>query len=288
MRGIVLFLTIAFCTGCGKRAFFDPFSYDPQAYEKVKLHYFIQGKGDTTLFFIHGWNLDHSCWQNQLAYFSPSYRLVTMDLAGHGHSGKKRKNWTVESFARDILHIIHTEGLKNVILVAHSMGGEIALDVAAADPRRVIGIIGVDNLKNVGMTVSEEQKKGMQSYIRMFKGNYREMAEGMARGNLRTRDSAIVAGVVKSYTSAKPKIAVPILMNLFPKAVDAKNKLAVLPFPLKLIISTYSSYDSAALKKYCRNGYRVVKIDGSGHFPMLEQPLKFNEALQGFLKPARL
>jgi pimeloyl-ACP methyl ester carboxylesterase len=110
------------------------------------------------------------------------------------------------------------------------------------------------------------------------------MAEGMARGHLRTTDSFVVARVVNSYTSARPNIAVPVLMNLFPKAAEAKHKLLQLPFPLQLIMCTYSPYDSAALKKYCRMGYRVVTIDGSGHFPMLEQPVVFNEALRQLLQ----
>ena len=82
----------------------------------------MKGEGDTTLLFIHGRNLDHTYWQNQEAALSSSYRLVMVDLAGCGASGTNRKNWTTESFARDITVIINKEQLKNVVLVAHSMG----------------------------------------------------------------------------------------------------------------------------------------------------------------------
>ncbi|MEO5562486.1 MAG: alpha/beta hydrolase, partial [Chitinophagaceae bacterium] len=238
----------------------------------------------TTLFFIHGWNLDHTCWQNQISYFSSSYQLILLDLAGHGESGKKRKNWTVESFAKDIQTVIEKEKLKNVILVAHSMGGEIALEAAIANPGKIIGIIGVDNLKNAGMIISDEQRNGMQSYIKEFTANYPAIAEKMARENIKTKDSAIVHKIVNSYKNAAPEIAVPVLMNLFPKAAEAKNKLVNISFPMKFIMCSYSPYDEQAFKQYCKNGYEIITIDSCGHFPMLEQPLAFNKAVQRFLE----
>lgn len=281
-RALLFLLLLASCKS-SRVTSFDPFGYDPQAYEKVKLNYRLKGSGDTTLFFIHGWNLDHTYWRNQEAAFSSSYRLVLFDLAGCGRSGKNRKNWTVESFARDITAIIDQEQLSNVILVAHSMGGEIALDVAVANPQTVIGIIGIDNLKNVGMTITEEDKKGMQPYIKEFMARYPVMAEGMAREFTLSKDSAVVHRLVHSYKEADPAIAVPTLMNLYPKAAAAKTKLPLLAFPMKFIMCTNTPYDETALKKYCAHGYRIITIDSSGHFPMIEQPAQFNKALRQLL-----
>lgn len=286
MYRILLFVAlIASCRSnkINKVTSFDPFHYDPQAYEKVKLNYVIKGKGDTTLFFIHGWNLDHTYWQNQEAEFSRSYRLVLFDLAGCGGSGKNRKNWTIESFARDITTIINKKHLQNIILVAHSMGGEIALDVAAANPQKVIGIIGVDNLKNVGMTITEENKKGMQPYIKEFMANYVAMAEGMARAFTVSTDSAVLHRIINSYKQADPNIAVPTLMNLYPKAAEARNKLLIMPFEMKFIMCTNTPYDEQAFKTYCKYGYQIAVVDSSGHFPMIERPVQFNKALHQLL-----
>lgn len=278
---LLLILVLASCRS-NKAISFDPFQYNPEAYEKVKLNYVLKGNGDTTLLFIHGWNLDHTYWQAQEKEFS-SYKLVLVDLAGCGASGKNRKNWTVESFAKDITTVIQNEHLHNVILVAHSMGGEIALDVAAANPQQVIGIIGVDNLKNVGMTITEEDKKGMQPYIKEFMTHYPVMAEDMARSFILSKDSAIVHRIVNSYKQADPTIAVPTLMNLYPKAAEAKHKLQMVPFKMKFILCTNTPYDEQALKKYCTQGYQIVTIDNSGHFPMIEQPEQFNKALHQLL-----
>lgn len=209
--------------------------------------------------------------------------MVLLDLVGCGASGKNRKNWTIESFAKDITTVINKEHLTNVILVAHSMGGEIALDAAAANPRQVIGIIGVDNLKNVGMTITEEDKKGMQPYIKEFMTYYSAMAEDMARQFTLSKDSAIVHRIVNSYKQADPNIAVPVLMNLYPKAAEAKNKLQMMSFKMKFIMCANTPYDEQALKKYCKQEYQIVTIDSSGHFPMIERPIQFNKALHQLL-----
>jgi len=281
-----LFLLLLLITSCVSRkaGTFDPFQYDTAAYEKVKLNYLIKGKGDTTLFFIHGWNLDHTYWNNQVAEFSPRYRLVLFDLAGCGSSGKNRKNWTVESFARDIIAIIKQEGLKNVVLVAHSMGGEIALEVADKRPNSIIGIVGIDNLKNVGKTITEQDKEGMQPYIKKFLNNYSTIAENMARSLILSKDTPVINKIVNSYKRASPDIAVASLMNVYPKSAEAKNKLFNLAFSMKFIMCTNTPYDEQALRQYCKQGYRIITINDSGHFPMVEQPVEFNKALHQLLE----
>lgn len=192
-------------------------------------------------------------------------------------------NWTIENFSKDIISIIDREQLKNLILIGHSIGREIALEAATSIPDKIIGIIGVDNFKNIGMTVTEENITGVQPYIKKFMSNYTTMAKDMVKENIRSKDTAISNRIINDYITADPRIAVPVLMNLFPKAADAKNKLPELQFPLRIIMCSYSHFDSTAFAKYCKNGYEIITIDNSGHFPMLEEPQKFNEALKYFL-----
>lgn len=163
------------------------------------------------------------------------------------------------------------------------MGGEIALDVATSNPQKVTGIIGIDNLKNVGMIIKEEDKKGMQAYINEFMSRYPVMAEGMAREFILSKDSAILHRVVNSYKQADPNIAVPTLMNLYPKAAEAKKRLQTMLFKMKFIMCTNTPYDEQAFRKYCTHGYQIVTIDSSGHFPMIERPAQFNKALRQLL-----
>src|SRR5262245_56064210 len=53
-----------------------------------------RGKGDTALVFLHGWCGDREYWKNQVDVFAPEYRVVALDQAGHGESGKDRTHWS--------------------------------------------------------------------------------------------------------------------------------------------------------------------------------------------------
>jgi sigma-B regulation protein RsbQ len=59
---------LAAACGTDKVFFVDPFK-PADAFERVKLNYKVYGKGDTTLFFVHGWNLNMLCWNKQIPAF---------------------------------------------------------------------------------------------------------------------------------------------------------------------------------------------------------------------------
>src|SRR5882762_3597848 len=119
----------------------------------VNIAYTDTGKGDTTLFFVHGWCINRGYWYNQVNYFSKKYRVVTIDLPGFGQSGKNRTAWTPETYGLDVDSVIAQLNLKNVILVGHSMAGDIVLQAAVNAPDRVIGLVGIDNFKGVNSSV---------------------------------------------------------------------------------------------------------------------------------------
>jgi sigma-B regulation protein RsbQ len=261
----------------------DPFGYDRNAYEEVHIDYTIKGRGDTVLFFIHGWNLNQNYWTHQVNFFAPRFKVLTVDLAGHGQSGRDRKIWSVESFAKDLNAIISKEQLKNVILVAHSMAGEIAVEMATAGCSACIGIVGVDNFKQINLTVTQEQRNGIIPYAKDFIIHYKPKAEAMAKELINTKDDSLTRTIVEDYKNAPPEIAVCVLMNIFPKAAELKYKLPMLTFPL-WIVRNDGPFNNESLKKYCKYGYREKVIKACGHFPMVENPNEFNIALNDLLK----
>jgi len=64
--------------------------------DTTPIEYHVSGSGDITLVFIHGWSCDSRYWRMQVPYFEGRYRVVTVDLAGHGHSGMTRTDYTVK------------------------------------------------------------------------------------------------------------------------------------------------------------------------------------------------
>ena len=104
---------------------------------------------------MHGWATNQTYWDSQVKFFSDKYKVITLDLVGHGESGKARQNWTQENYARDVIAVIDEIEAKNLVLIGHDMGDEIILRASRTKSEDLVGIIGVDNFKNI-----DERKYG--------------------------------------------------------------------------------------------------------------------------------
>ncbi|MCX6329110.1 MAG: hypothetical protein NTZ85_06295 [Bacteroidia bacterium] len=56
--------------------------------DQVKINFAVRGKSSPALAFVHGWSNNRNTWDDQVSYFSQKYKVVTIDLAGFGGSGK--------------------------------------------------------------------------------------------------------------------------------------------------------------------------------------------------------
>jgi pimeloyl-ACP methyl ester carboxylesterase len=114
------------------------------------------GRGDTSVVLVHGWCINKEYWQHQHEALSSKFTVVSLHLGGYGESGRNRNNWAIEEYAKDVMAVINGLQLKNVILVGHSMGGEIILQTAPSLKDKVIGFIGIDNFKDFATAFTPE------------------------------------------------------------------------------------------------------------------------------------
>ncbi len=89
--------------------------------------YVDEGKGERTLIFVHGLANYALVWRKNIDYLRQFYRCIAIDLPGNGLSDKNEHNFSIGFFADTLHHFIHTLSLKNVVIVGHSMGGQVAL-----------------------------------------------------------------------------------------------------------------------------------------------------------------
>src|SRR5688572_29431609 len=61
----------------------------------VHIEYQVYGRGDPAVVLIHGWSCDANYWRSQLDALKAKYTTVTVNLAGHGASGRNRTDWSV-------------------------------------------------------------------------------------------------------------------------------------------------------------------------------------------------
>lgn len=248
----------------------------------VSIRYSTCGAGDTSLVFIHGWCINRGYWSGQVAHFCPKYRVVTLDLPGFGESGKNRQSWSIETYGADAAALIQHLGLKNVILVGHSMSGDIMLETAALCPKQVIRVIGIDNLTEVGHVMSDEERAGVAQFFDTLRQNYVAVVTAFAGNNLfqPSTDSLVRARVLADFTGADPSVAVPVLQSLFMYSDKESARIEALRVPLCLVNSDAGPTDTAALKKACAKGFRFFTVHATGHYPMVEAPEEFNRQLE--------
>src|SRR5687768_8549381 len=90
----------------------------------VPIHYDVQGNGATALVFVHGWCCHRRFWDRQVEHFASHYTVVSIDVGGHGASGRDRTQWIVSAFGQDIVAVVAQRGLEQVVLIGHSMAGQ--------------------------------------------------------------------------------------------------------------------------------------------------------------------
>ncbi|MXZ27257.1 MAG: alpha/beta fold hydrolase [Gammaproteobacteria bacterium] len=105
--------------------------------DALKLHYETEGAGPPVLF-MHGYTSTIALWRDQIPVLSPHYRLICMDLRGHGESeGTDIDGYNLAALAGDALAVLDQEGVERAVIVGHSMGGMVAQELLARHGDRV-------------------------------------------------------------------------------------------------------------------------------------------------------
>jgi pimeloyl-ACP methyl ester carboxylesterase len=241
----------------------------------IRIAYEVQGEGMPALVFIHGWSCDRSYWKEQLEPFSKRFRVVAIDLAGHGESGLERKAWTIEAFGGDVAAVVEQLGLQRIILIGHSMGGVVITEAARRLPSRVAGLIMVDSYRKLGPGFSPEQ---VQAFVAPFRENFVEKTRTFVRSMfLPNSDSALVEQIVADMSSAPPAVALPAMEHALGYSREMSQVLKELKLPVMTINADNPPSDVASLKRY---GVELMLMPGVEHFLMREDPLHFNRLLE--------
>ncbi len=243
-----------------------------------RVAYKVFGTGKATLIFIHGWSCDSRYWHKQISEFSKYYQVITVDLAGHGHSSLNRKNYTILSFAQDVKAIIAKEKVSKAILVGHSMGGAVIAKVAQISPQEVVGIIGVDTLHDVA---SKFPQQVIDDMVKPFQDNFKDASQNFVLNLFLSKaDNRLVDWIKEDMSSAHKDIAINALTNYFGQYVSGESAQVFenINIPVVSINARLWPTNLETNKKYIKN-YKVLYIEESGHFPMLEKPRKFNQLL---------
>src|SRR5262245_51416319 len=108
------------------------------------VNYTSKGAGKTIVF-VHGWTCDLTSWDAQVAEFSKSYRVIALDLPGHGKTPVPADGkFSMALFAEAIEAVRAEAGADKIVLVGHSMGAPVIRQYALMHPEHVAGPVAVD------------------------------------------------------------------------------------------------------------------------------------------------
>jgi pimeloyl-ACP methyl ester carboxylesterase len=247
----------------------------------VRIVYDVRGSGDTTLFFVHCWACNRFFWRDQVDVFASSrYRVVTLDLAGHGESGKDRKHWSTLGLANDVRAVADDLNLQRIILVGHSMGGPVSLEAARLLRGRVIGVVLVDTMHDVD---KRRPVASAQADAERLKSNFKGYFSDLSSTFSKRSDPTIQHWVEKQAQASDPAAAIALKLdtpNLDPKELFTQAGVPIRAINSKPPFSDYTNIEED--RRYAN--YDVILVTDAGHFVQLERPEEFNRYLARWIR----
>lgn len=245
----------------------------------VPIAYEQYGAGEPTLVFVHGWSCDSRYWRAQIDHFAKKYRVVVLDLAGHGHSGLTRNRYTMQAFGQDVRAVVEAVGGKTVILVGHSMGGQVIAEAARLMPDRVIGLIGVDTFDNIEYPLTRKELEQMIApLVDDFQVGTRAFVEGMIRPDTEPR---IRDWILADMSSAPPWVALSALEEMMQQYIagDAAKIFEQIKAPVVCVSGDLWPINAEANRRHMQS-FEAVVLPNADHFLMLDRPYAFNQGLE--------
>jgi pimeloyl-ACP methyl ester carboxylesterase len=235
------------------------------------------GQGATAVVLIHGWATDSSIWRAQLPALAAHYSVVTLDLAGQGASGANRQAWTLPHFAQDIAAVVAKLPNVRIVLVGDGLGGPVALEAAPLIGARLMGIIGVETFRTVGLSppLASKLDHELQSFRADFPGAVRQFVSGTLFHP--QADPTLVRFVSDLMVQTPPDRALVVLTEL--NKLDYTTILPAVKVPIVVIDSDLGGALDAARLQHAAARVRVVSLGGDDSFAMLDDAQRFNATL---------
>jgi pimeloyl-ACP methyl ester carboxylesterase len=252
-------------------------------HQGLSFYYEDRGSGEV-LVFLHGLGSSTLDWEDQLRYFEKSYRVIAVDMRGHGRSDKPHDTYTIPLMASHVVALLEWLEIPHYSLIGLSMGGMIAFQIATDYPERLERMVILNSAPeflNDNLTVKSfiRQRKLM---IRTLGFRYfcRVMAERLfpEEGQAGLRNKFLERWLTNDSRAYR---------KAFNALIDwsVKSRLHRINAPV-LVLGAEWDYTSEEFKrdytKLIAHGLYQT-IPGSRHMSTLDQPDKVNEQIQAFL-----
>jgi pimeloyl-ACP methyl ester carboxylesterase len=229
--------------------------------------------------FVHGWSCDARYWRSQLSHFSKNHRVVTLDLAGHGHSGTTRSKYTVLAFGEDVRAVTEAIGGNSLILIGHSMGGSVIAEAARLMPKCVIGLIGIDTLENIEYPMTREELDQIMAPLKKdFRSGSRQFVKDMI---LPGTDPVIRDWILSDMSAAPPAVALSAMNEMMSQYITGESAKIFdeIRIPVITVNGDLWPINYEANRRHMFS-FDAIVLKEADHFLMMGRAEEFNRALE--------
>ena len=280
--------------GWFRRALQTPFFDQFVKVEGTPVHYLAWGEPDRRgLVFVHGGGAHAHWWTHIAAHYSRQYRVVALDLSGHGGSGR-REQYSLELWAEEVLAAAADAGVDgSPVVVGHSMGGFVSIATAALHPDALEGVIVVDS-----PVAAPDPEVGQARAGQAFGAPkvYPSREEALERFRTVPPQERYLDYVMhhvsrRSLTAVEGGWSWKFDHNLF-NAFTTSIRAVALPYlpQVRCRFALLRSENGLVTEGLADSMYEmlgrrapVVEIPEAGHHPMLDQPLVLTTAIRALL-----
>jgi pimeloyl-ACP methyl ester carboxylesterase len=238
------------------------------------IDYTVHGDGPVPIILVHGWGCRRTDWDGVAAHLPDTYTALAIDLPAHGGSTAHRDRYTMSAYADDVAAVVRAEGLSDVVVVGHSMGGAVVL-TAAARHSFATKVIGIDSFH----------------YLQVYPKQEPASAEAFLRGFHTDFAAAVDATIEMSSVPDTPgwvKEAVRANQNTMPQAEglsaltesllwDMDATLDQVDVPVA-VLAAEPLLDNEAVHRYGHR-MRFTTVPGASHYFLIEQPAETAAAI---------
>jgi pimeloyl-ACP methyl ester carboxylesterase len=247
------------------------------------LHYRASGGGETLLL-VHGLGSSARDWELQTSAVASHYRVIAVDLRGHGQSQKPAGPYSMTHFAADMDGLLQVIDAGPAHVVGISLGGMVALQLALDTPEMVRSLCVVNSVPEVSVrTLRQHSEMALRMVItRVLR--MRAMAAFIAATVFPEPENAQLRRAMAALWSQNDRRAYAAASRALP-GWSVLNRLKEISCRA-LVVSgdrPYSSLLQCEPRLAEIPGAQVVIIPGALHAAPVQQPEQFNAALRAFL-----
>jgi pimeloyl-ACP methyl ester carboxylesterase len=250
------------------------------AYDDVQ----ASGPSGRTIVLLHGWATQRAFLQPLSAALHPSHRVLTIDLVGHGESAVPvdESRLDVASLAQDVIGLCDAAGLTSAVLAGHSLGGAVALEIAAQRPDLAGAVIALEGILFMPAETVEESASLLTA---LRSPAWRDaMAEVLRAAFLPSDDSALLARLIEQLRVTPQHVVATVAERVLEWDVDAAAKaVGAAETPLLYIEATGGLADLDVLRDRCPQ-LMIGRTVAVGHDQMLETPEQSVAMVNAFLR----